>query len=350
MTLGINRLRRLAALSLIVIGTFAVSTAAPAGEIDDFYRGKTLTMVVGYPPGGSYDLYARMIARYLGNHIPGQPKLIVQNMPGAGSLLAANHIANVAPQDGTFIGAVSATTPFTPLLEPNAARFDAAKINWMPSPASFIVVTLVWHSSPAKTFADLKSNEVLMATLNPSSTPSFLATILNEVLKTKIKLVYGYTSMAQSLLAMERGEAEGYPSVPIDSLRRSYPQLLAEKKVRLLLQLGGAPSPDFPDVPFVLDQAESQEDRQLLDMSLASLKIGYPYLIGPNVPKARVAALRKAMMDTFADPEFKADAAKQTLDVAPVTGDEVQRIIEDVYNSPPALRDRLRAIYLKQAQ
>jgi hypothetical protein len=339
----------MAALSFIAIGTFSASTAS-SDEIADFYRGKTLTMVVGYPPGGSYDLYARTIARYLGNHIPGQPKFIVQNMPGAGSLTATNHIVNVAPQDGTFVGAVSATAPFAPLLEPNAARFDAVKTNWLPSPASFIVMTLVWHSSPAKTFADLKSTEVLMATLNPSSTPSFLATILNEVLKTKIKLVYGYTSMAQSLLAMERGEAEGYPSVPIDSLRRSYPQLLAENKVRLLLQLGGAPSPEFPDVPFVLDQAQSREDRQLLDMSLASLKIGYPYLIGPNVPKARVAALRKAMMDMFSDPEFKADAARQTLDVAPVTGDDVQKIVENVYNSPPALRDRLRAIYLKQAQ
>ncbi len=322
-----------------------LATAARADAISDFYEGKTVTFIIGYPPGGAYDLYARAIAKHIGRHIPGKPAVVIQNMPGAGSLAAANHVANIAAQDGTAVGAVGAALPFAPMLEPNGARFDATKINWLPSPASFVALMTVWHTAPARTFEELKSHEVLMGALTPGATPSFYAAIVNDVLKTKIRLVHGYDSMNAAMLAMQRGEAQGYPTAPVDSIKRTYGHLVNEGKIRFVLQLGGKPSPEFPDVPFVLDEARTPEDRQLLDVSMGSLKIGYPYLMGPNVPRERVAAMRKAMMDTFADADFRADAARQTLEVNPVPGEDVQKIVADAYGAPKPVLDRLRAIY-----
>ena len=329
----------------------AMSVAgARADAISDFYEGKTFTIVIGYPPGGAYDLYARTIARHLGKHVPGRPSVTIQNLPGAASLAATNHVAVIGQQDGLAMAAVGAALPFTPMLDPQAARFEATKLNWMPSPASFVALMTVWHTAPAKTFEELKTNEVLMGTLNPGAAPSFHAAIVNDVLKTKIKLVYGYDSMSAAMLAMQRGEAQGYPTAPIDSIKRAYANLVTEGKVRFVLQLGGKPSPEFPDVPFVLDQAKTPDDRLLLDIAMGSLKIGYPYLMGPNAPRERVQAIRDAMMKTFADPEFRADAARQTLDVNPVSGAEVQGIVAAAYGAPQPLVERLRAIYQRQVR
>ena len=334
---------RLSGLALAC--TLAAAVPAHADAVADFYRGKTFSIVIGYPPGGAYDIYARAIARHLGAKIPGNPNVIAQNMPGAASLQATNNIANIAAQDGLSMAAVGAALPFAPMLEPQGARFDATKINWMASPASFSAITLVWHASPVKTFDDLKAHETLMGSLTPSATPSFYAAIMNDVLKTKIKLVHGYDSMNSAMLAMQRGETHGYSTAPHDSLKRSYPHLIAAGHIRYLLQIGGAPHPEFRDVPWILDQARTPEDRALLDLSLVSLKIGYPYLMGPGVPRERVDAVRKAMMETFADPAFIADAVRQTLDINPVPGERVQQIVTEAYGAPKPAVERLQAVY-----
>ena len=331
-------------ISLLVFA----ATPLRAQGVADFYKGRTVTFLIGYPPGGAYDLYARLIARHIGRFIPGSPSVNVQNMPGAGSLAAANHVATLGAQDGTLIAATGAALPFVPMLDPAAARFDATKVQWLASPASFVALMVAARGAPVSTFADLRDKEVLMGTLNPGATPSFYGAIINDVLKTRIKLVYGYDSMSQAMLALQRGEVQGYPTAPIDSMKRAYANLVKSGDVRFLLQIGGKPSPDYPDVPFILDQAANEEDRQILDVSLGSLKIGYPYLMGPQVPRERVQAIRKAMLDCFADPAFLAEAATQQLDINPVSGDEVETIVSRAYGAPAPILTRLRAIYQKQ--
>ena len=334
--------------AFLIAAVCLAATPLRADAISDFYRGKTFTIFIGYPPGGSYDLNARAIARTLGSKIPGNPTVIVQNMPGAASLSAANHVGNIAAQDGLAMAAVGAALPFAPMLDPNGARFDATKLAWMPSPASFVALMLVWHTSPVKTFEDLKTHEVLMSALTPGATPSFYAAIVNDVLKTKIKLVHGYDSMTSAMLAMQRGEAMGYPTAPVDSIKRSYADLVAENKIRFILQIGGAPHRDYKDVPFILDQARTPDERQIIDVALGSLKIGYPYFMGPGVPRDRVEAVRRAMMETYADPAFLAEAAKLMLEVDPVPGDAVQKIVADAYAAPASVIAKLRALYQGQ--
>ena len=339
-------LRIALAVCLSLLGT--VASPALADPLSDFYKGRTVTFLIGYPPGGAYDLYARLIARHIGRHLPGTPSVNVQNMPGAGSLSAANHVSNLAPQDGTYVVATGAALPFAPMLDPAAARFDATKVHWLPSPASFVALMIASGSAPAKTFADLQTTEVLMGTLNPGATPSFYAAILNDVLKTRIKLVYGYDSMSQAMLALQRGEVHGYPTAPVDSMKRAYAKLVALGDLRILLQIGGKPSPDYPDVPFILDLAKTDDDRQILDVSLGSLKIGYPYFMGPQVPVERVLAMRQAMLDCLNDPALLAEAKTQNLDIAPVTGQEVEAIVRAAYGAPAPIIERLRGIYQKQ--
>ena len=324
------------------------NTPVTADPVSDFYRGRAITILVGYPPGGAYDLYARLIGRHIGRFIPGSPSVNVQNMPGAGSLAAANHVANLAAQDGTAIAATSAALPFAPMMEPATARFDATKVRWLPSPSSFTALMVASKSAPVEKFSDLQHTEVLMGTLNPGATPSFYAAIINDVLKTKIRLVYGYDSMSQAMLALQRGEVQGYPTAPVDSIKRAYANLVSEGQIKFLLQIGGKPSPDHPNTPFILDQAKTSEERQLIDVSLGSLKIGYPYFIAEQVPRERIAALRKAMMDCFSDPAFLAEARAQMLEINPVPAEEVESIVLNAYGAPEPIIERLRAVYQKQ--
>ena len=342
------RQRLSAAILFFMFLSAWLTSHAAADQVADFYKARAITLMVGYPPGGAYDLYARTIGRHIGRFIPGAPFINVQNMPGAGSLAAANHVANLAARDGTIIGVTGAALPFAPMLEPGAARFDATKVNWLPSPASFTALMVVSKAAPVESFSDLQQTEVLMGTLNPGSTPSFYAAIINDVLKTRMKLVYGYDSMSQAMLALQRGEVQGYPTAPVDSIKRAYAHLAASGQIKFLLQIGGKASADYPHTPFILDFAKTPEERKLIDVSLGSLKIGYPYFMAEKVPAERVAAIRRAMMDCFADPAFLAEARSQTLDVNPIPADEVESIVKNAYAAPMPIIDRLRTIYQKQ--
>ena len=213
---------------LVALAAFiALGSAIPAlaqSSVADFYRGKTITVVIGNPAGGSYDLYARLIARYLGAHMPGAPAVIVQNMPGAASLVAAGHVYNVAPQDGTVIAGLASTLAFQPLIDPEAARkIDPTKINWLPAPAAEGVVMLVRSDTPIKSVADLRARETLMATISPGMLPAVLAAVSNATLGTRIKAINGHPNLAASMMALERGEVDGYPSIPYDAIKRGAP-------------------------------------------------------------------------------------------------------------------------------
>jgi tripartite-type tricarboxylate transporter receptor subunit TctC len=333
-----------------LVATFAASglaaTAARADAVADFYRGKTITVYIGSTAGGTYDLYARTVARHLGAHLPGTPTVIVQNMPGAASLVAAGFVYNAAPQDGTAIASLASTLPFQPLIDPVAAKqIDPVKVNWLPSPASYGVVMLVRGDLPVKGVDDMKNHEVVMATISPGMLPAVLAATTNATLGTKIKSINGHPDLASSLLAVDRGEIDGYPTVPYDAIKRAYAQKFAEGKYRVVLQFGSYKSPDFPDAPLITDLVTKPEDRMLLDLVMGSLNIGYGFMMGPKVPKERVAAMRQAFMDVFKDPAFLDDAQKTTLTIAPVDGEKIEALVKRAYSMPPAVIERMRAIY-----
>ena len=332
------------------LGATAVSLMGPAlaDPISDFYRGKTVTVFAGTTAGGTYDLYARTIARHLGAHLPGAPTVIVQNMPGAASLVAAGHVYNVAPQDGTALAGLASTLPLQPLIDPAAAqKIDPVKINWLPSPSDYGVVMLVRGDFAARNVADMKTRETTMGTISPGMLPAVLAATTNAVLGSRIKSINGHPDIASALLALDRGEIDGYPTVPYDLIKRTYAKKVEEGKYRVVLQFAAVKSPDFPDAPLATDLVTSPEDRQLLDLVLGPLKTGYTFMMGPRVPKERALAMRRAFMDTFADPKFLADAERATLNIAPISGERIEEMIREAYASPAPVIARLRAIYLQ---
>ena len=341
-------LLRAASLSLLVSG-FGGGFAL-ADPIADFYANHAVTIAIGSDPGGTYDLYARAISRYLGKHIPGSPRVIVQNMPGAGGYTAALHVFSVAPQDGTVIGAIGSALPYQPLIDPNAPKFDVPHVNWVASVSTYNIMMLVRSDVPVYSVDDLRTHPTVMATIAPGQLNSLIVAATNSALGTKIKGVNGHPGMADAMLAMQRGEVDGYPSAPIDALKRGYSKQLADGTLRLLLQFGPAPSPEFPKVPYALDLAKNPSDRSLLDLAQGPLKVGYAYMLGPGVPADRVAALRAAFLATFKDPDFLADTAKQVLAVAPVTGEDLKARLAEAYATPPDVVARMRDLYRKLSQ
>jgi len=332
------------------MGAAAMSLIGPAlaDPIADFYRGKTVTVFAGTTAGGTYDLYARTIARHLGPHLPGSPTVIVQNMPGAASLVAAGHVYNVAPQDGTALAGLASTLPLQPLIDPAAAqKIDPVKINWLPSPSDYGVVMLVRGDFAVKSMAYIKTRETTMGTISPGMLPAVLAATTNAVLGSRIKSINGHPDIASALLALDRGEIDGYPTVPYDLIKRTYAKKVEEGKYRVVLQFGAVKSPDFPDAPLVTELITSPEDRMLMDLVLGPLKTGYTFMMGPKVPKERALAMRRAFMDTFADPRFLADAERATLNIAPISGERIEEMIRQAYASPAPVIARLRAIYLQ---
>lgn len=332
------------------MGAAAMSLMGPAqaDPIADFYRGRTVTVFAGSTAGGTYDLYARTIARHLGAHLPGAPTVIVQNMPGAASLVAAGHVYNVAPQDGTAMAGLASTLPLQPLIDPTAAqKIDPVKINWLPSPSDYGVVMLVRGDFPVKNMADMQTRETTMGTISPGMLPAVLAATTNVTLGSKIKSINGHPDIASALLALDRGEIDGYPTVPYDLIKPTYAKKIEEGKYRVVLQFAAVKSPDFPDAPLVTELINSPEDRLLMDLVLGPLKTGYTFMMGPKVPKERTLAMRKAFMDTFADPKFRADAERATLNIAPISGERIEEMIKEAYAAPAPVIARLRAIYMQ---
>ena len=341
---------RLSRLLLVGIASLWLAASAHADAVADFYAGRTISVIVGSPPGGVYDLYARLIARFLPAYLAGKPNVVIQNMPGAGSLIAANYVSNVAPRDGTVITALNSTVPYQKLFGVNAVKFDAVAANWLPSPSGFSAVLLVSKSAPVQSLAELQQRPARIATLSPGATPSFFAAIFNDVLKTRIVPITGHPSMPDALIAMQRGEVDGFPSTPWSSLQRNYANLYKNGEITILLQYGQARIPELVGVPFAVDIAKTEEDRKLLEVSMAPTILGFPYMMGPDVPPERVDAIRKAMMQIFDDAAFREEASRMKLDVAPVPGDEAQRIVRAAYGAGPAVTERIKRIYDSQVR
>ena len=325
--------------------TLTAINAARADAISDFYNGSTVTIVVGSSPGGTYDLYGRTIARHLGKHIPGLPTVIVQNLPGAGSYRAAQRVYSVAAQDGLTIGSLGAALPYQPIYDPKAPPLDVKRINWLGSISPFHMFMLVRSDVPVHSVKDLATHETIQATIAPGQANSLIVAVVNEVFGARIKGIAGHKSMNDSMLALQRGEVNGYPSMPAEALKRRYLKSLQDGDFRLILQFGPAPLPDYMNVPWALGLAQSEDDRLLIELATGFLNTGYVYMMGPGVPKERVIAMRKAIMSALHDPELIADAKKQTLNIAPLDGDKVAALLMRAYSMPPSVVKRMKRVF-----
>ncbi len=329
----------------VAAAVLASAAGAQAQAPAEFYKGKTVTMVIGSAPGGGYDALGRAVARHLPKHIPGNPTLVPQNMSGAGGIIPGNHLYRAAAKDGTVIGTVNNTVPFEPMFGTKEATYDATQFNWLGTPSVEIGLVALWNTSKVNNIDDLRKIEINVGASGANSTPSFYARLLNETLGAKMKIVVGYPGQNEAFLAMERGELDGYPSTFYSALTSTRPEWLRDKKVKLIVQYGPMKLAALPDVPFAPDLLTKDEDKALLNVAFAPLAIGRPFLMPPGVPADRVAAMRKAFEDVFKDPEFIAEANKLQLSVdTPRTGEQLQKEIETAYKAPPELLARLRRL------
>jgi tripartite-type tricarboxylate transporter receptor subunit TctC len=342
-------LRALGQVTAAICAVFALLGAdrASAQGVAEFYAGKTMDMVIGYPTGGSNDLFARIVAQHLGKHIPGQPRIVPKNMPGAGSLLAANHLFNVAPKDGTVLGAVSQGMPLQARLNPASVKFDPSKFNWIGRVSPSSNVTMVWHTSKAMNFDYALKNEIVLGATGAGSTVALYPLVMNEILKTKFKLIMGYKGSADAMLAMERGEVEGH-STTWEAVKAVHPDWIKEKKVRFLVQHGLSRNPEIPDVLTSVELTQNPEDKAVMRVIMSAAEIGKSYFTAPGVPAERVEALRRAFDAMVKDPEFIAALEKIGGDVDALKGEDVQKLVQELDEVPPPLLKRVGEIYKEQ--
>jgi len=302
----------------------------------DFYKGKTVEFYIGYSVGGGYDLYARTIARHIGKHIPGNPTVVPKNMEGAGSLRLANWLFRVGAKDGSVIGTIGRGTGFDPILGQQGAQFDGTKFTWLGSANNEVSVCVSWNAtSGIAKFEDLLSKEMTVGGTSSSADTDQFPRIMNGVLGTKMRIVSGYPGGNDVVLAMERGEVKGRCGWSWSSVMSTHRVWLDEKKMTVLAQLALQKHPDLPDVPLIIDLAKTDEQKQILKLIFARQVMGRPYLAPPGIPADRAAALRQAFMDTMTDKDFLADAEKAQLEITPVDGAGIQKLVTEVYQTPP---------------
>jgi len=343
---GNHRLAATRAIASVMLATLVgaiVLGAAFADAVGDFYKGRTLDLYIGYSVGGAYDLYARVIGRHLGAHIPGNPTLVPKNLEGAGSLRLANYLYRVAPHDGSAIGTIGRGIAFDPLLIGQGDAFDAQKFNWIGSANNEVSVCVAMRQSGIGKFEDLFTKDLTVGGTGSSADTDQFPRVLNSVVGTHFKIVEGYPGGNDVVLAMERGEVQGRCGWSWSSVKSTHKSWIDDKRMIVLIQLSLAKHPELLDVPLVMDFAKTDEQRQILKLVFARNVMGRPYLAPPNVPAERVAALRDAFAATMADNDFRAEAAKTDLEINPVSGAEVEKLVKDVYATPPDVTAKAKA-------
>jgi tripartite-type tricarboxylate transporter receptor subunit TctC len=332
-------------VSICLLLAAAALQTASADPVADFYRGKSISLLCSSSAGGGYDTLTRAVARFLGRHIPGNPSVIVRNMPGAGGIIATLNIANVAPHDGLTIAGVQNNTPFEPLFGTRQAEYDATKLTWLGTPSVETGLLIVWHTSRIKTLADARKMVLTAGASGANSAPSFYARLLNTLLGLKIKIIPGYPGQNEAYLAMQRGELDSYGVTFWSSLTSTKADWIKNKLIRILVQYGPDKEAALPDVPYGPDLVKNDDDRKLFEAAYAPLAAGRPFVAPPGLPPQRAAALRAGLLATFKDPDFLADAARQRLLInKPTSGQALQQQIIRVYQMPQRIVDRLRLI------
>ena len=337
-----GRMRRAAATLSAAVACVAQVHPVRGDPVEDFYKGRTVSLLIAHEVATGYDIYGRTLARHLGRHIPGNPTVVPQNMLGASGITGANMLFSVVPKDGSVIGMFAHTVPLDPLIGEGVARFDPSRFGWLGNMEESVGVCAVWHEAGIARFADLRSRETLFGATATTGPPSQMAAAIKSLLGAKVKLVHGYKGAPGVKLAIEKGEVAGICGMPMSTLVSQWSELLAAGRIRPVIQLSG-PRGAVPGVDYVYDLARSDEDRQVFDLIFGILRLGKPVAAPPGVPAERVAALRKAFDATMRDDQFKADAARQRIDISPATGAEVEAFIARIYATPPAAVERAKA-------
>jgi tripartite-type tricarboxylate transporter receptor subunit TctC len=319
---------------LVLLGSALPAHAQPA---ETFYAGKRVKMIAGAPVGGGYDLYSRLLARYIGKHIPGQPPVFVVNMPGAASVNAANYLANVAPQDGTELLMVVQTIPMAQLTRGVGARFDLARFQWLGSMSDDANVFIAWHAAGVRSVKDVQEREFVVGATNHTSIGGMYPAIMNKFMGTKFKIVLGYKSGESIDLAMERREIDGRAGASWSSLKAVRGHRLRDKEIDVFLQIGLRKEPDLADVPLLIDLARNDTERQVLQFYSSLTTVARAVAVGPGVPAERVAVLRRAFDAALHDPELIAQAERQSIEIRPVEGERLQGIVSEMVHTDPAI-------------
>ena len=322
--------------------------AARAEPVADFYRGKTIELLIGGAVGGGYDLAGRTVANHMGRHIPGNPTFVVRNLPGATSLIMTNQLYNVSRRDGTVIGMPTSNIPLEPrlkLISPDGAnvKFDIERFGWIGTPVQEPQVTWVWHTAPARSVDDLRANEIRMGATTASADNFILPTIANQLLGTRMRPVTGYIGQNEINLAVERGEVQGN-NTGLSNITVNRADWLRDGKVRILLQYGAERLPALKDVPAVAELAPAEADRALLRFYAVKFNMARPLFAPPEVPPERLAALRAAFDATMTDPQFLDEARRIGLEVSPLGGEGIAALIRQVQGTPQPVVDRLREL------
>jgi tripartite-type tricarboxylate transporter receptor subunit TctC len=332
----------LSAVLLALAASWPGPAIAPAAAdpIADFYSGKTVQVLIGFSPGGGYDIYGRTLARYMGRHIPGNPKLVPQNMPGAGSLKVVNYLYGVAPKDGTALAHFAPGMMFEPLLgHAEGVQFEATKFTWLGSVSREASVCAFMSGAGIKTWQDMRTKSYVIGASGGGAESDVFPTVLRNMFRLPLKIVTGYPGGTEITLAMERHEVDGRCGWSWTSLLSRSKALLDSKQIDIVLQIALQKTKDLPDVPLILDVTEDAEQKAALKLIVARQGIARPFAAPPGVPPERARALRDAFDATMKDPDFIAEAKGQNLDVEPVTGGEVDALIREVYaSSPEAVR------------
>ena len=325
---------------------FLAPCGAKAQAAADFYRGKTVSVHIGFSAGGTYDYFGRLVSRHIGKHIPGNPTVIAQSMPGAGSFQLANWMTRIAPKDGTAIGIISQTAAIEEVLKSPGVQFKSSEFNWIGRATSNVEINLVWHTSKAKKIEDAIHNDIPLASTGAGSPSEGYPKLLNGVLGTRFKLVGPYPGSTDGLLAMERGETDG-ALTSWNTLYTTKGDWLRDRKVNLLVQYALERTADMPDVPSMVELGKTPEDKAMFAFYVSGGEVGRAFIAPPGVPADRVAILRKAFDDAMKDPELLAEIEKARLDFHPASGDKLQKIIADTANVSPAIVARMQSLLQK---
>ncbi|HEX2726653.1 MAG TPA: tripartite tricarboxylate transporter substrate-binding protein [Beijerinckiaceae bacterium] len=333
-----------ARLILSLLGLAALACAGPAAAQDDFYKGKTVEIIVGFGPGGGYDTYARALGQFLPKHLPGQPTVIVKNMPGAGSLTLVNYLVNIAPKDGTSFGTFDQSLILAPLFGGDAAKFDASKLSWVGSIAKGNTVCITWHTAEVKSWDDLTKKKAVFGGTGREDVRYTHAAMLRNMFGADLKIVTGYKGSSDLRIAMERGEIDGTCGDSWTSLKSTAADWVRDKKINILVQFALDTHPDVRDVPLLTEKARTDEDRAALKLLFAAQVAGRPFAGPPGVPAERLAVLRAAFDATMKDPEFLAFTERARLEVDAVGGRAIEALVGEVYQTPPAVIARAKAV------
>ena len=327
----------------LLIGLASLESAS-AQTVEEFYKGKSLNLIIPNAPGGSFDLYARLVANNLGRFIPGHPSIIAQNMPGAAGMIAANYMTGIAPKDGSVMSVLVPNITLAQILGVKSIAYDTRKFNWIGRIIATTATLFTWHTSGTRTLADLKTRETLVASTGPLSQAEINSTMLNGVVGTKFKLVRGYKGSGEAALAVERGEADG-TLMPWEFLKSAHADWVRDGKINIVTRYVRRPIPERPDVKSVYDLADTAEQRNVLKLFLGSDEMGHPIAMPPGVPQDRLDAVRNALDAMGKDPEFLADAEKRKLDLLPGSHQELEKTVAEAFEATPAEIEIARKYY-----